>query len=95
MTTQSFTELYEQLREATFACGVAGSMLLRRALGILSVGGVVGLMDHFEELYQLGPRERDSDSLPERQASLASVSEKLVHILTDVALAVVSTEIIQ
>lgn len=95
VTTQRFTQLYEQLREATVTSGVAGSMLLRRALGILSVDGVVGLVDHCEELDQLVLNENDQDRVPERQSPRANVPKELVHILTDVALAVASTEIIR
>ena len=93
MGTQKLTELYEQLREASIGCGVAGSTLLRSALGVVAADGVVGLIDHFEELYQI-TLENLTNSLPERQTS-SGVSGELLHILTDVALAAASMEIIQ
>lgn len=95
VTTQRLTQLYEHLREVTVTCGVAGSTLLRRALGILSVDGVVGLLNHGEEIYQLMRIESNRDSLPQRQVSRVSVPEELVHILTDVALAVANREILR
>ena len=93
MGTQKLTELYEQLREVSIGREVARSMLLRGAFGVIATDGVVGLIDHFEELYQITP-ENNTNSLPERQTS-SGISGELLHILTDVALAAASTEIIQ
>jgi len=93
MSTQKLTELYEQLREVSIGREVARGMLLRSALGVVATDGVVGLIDHFEELYQI-TLENNTNSLPERQTS-SGVSGELLHILTDVALAAASTEIKQ
>ena len=86
MPSNIIIELYEKLRQACLSGKAFSTTLLRRARGILAVGGMAAFIGSFEELSKL-PAE---NFFPKPVSMRESVPPDLIHILTDIVLGTVA-----